>query len=319
MHFSPYSNLDDKSLETTRSESSSLSVNRGQYKIYQIRKNSSNLLTNHNTKTDYEVEMKNLSIIDKNIDTSISNTTEKIDTSNSDIYSGSFVSDSQFMQYQSSYNNLFNYQQKANMNLKRSDSLISLSSQVDLSTIESNLKNNESITEIKINPQQSQTPTKPIVFNHTYILPTHKKSKSVQYTSNSSLNIIKLPTSNSDTDKLYNSAIINNHDNDDLHSHETTLLPDVYSYSKKNASSSTTSSSKTKLKSFFSEKMFNAGSSIKYKVKSSSSSSINLIEDFQPNKMSNSSLLHKHNVKTISAKGTDLLVNNFNRISSRIV
>jgi hypothetical protein len=328
MHFSPYSNLNDKSIVTPRPEPSSPSINRSQYKIYKIRKSSTNSTANQHI-TCHEIEMKSLGVSNNN--DSSSSTTEKLntsDTSNSDIYSGSFVSDSQFMQYQPSYNNLFNYQQKANLNLKRSDSLISLSSQVDLATIESNLKNNETITETKANPypqvqQRPLTPSKPIVMNHPHILLTHKKSKSVQYTSNTSLNMLRNTTStNSDTEKLYNSAILSHHDHDDMHCHEATLLPDVYSYSKKNASSASTSnntSSKTKIKTFFSEKVFNTGSSIKYKVKSSSSSSINLIEEFQQTKPANSSSFHKHNVKALSAKGTDLLVNNFNRISSKIV
>ena len=84
---------------------------------------------------------------------------------------------------------------------------------------------------------------------------------------------------------------------------ENILLPDVYE-NKKNKS-------KTKLKNFFSEKVF-TGSSIKYKVKSGSSSSIHLIEELQQNQ--------KPNVKTLSAKGTDLLVNNiYNKLSSRVV
>lgn len=81
---------------------------------------------------------------------------------------------------------------------------------------------------------------------------------------------------------------------------ENILLPDVYPKKTKPTN---------KIKNFFSEKVFTSNS-LKYKIKSNSTSSLNLIEELKQN---------KNNVKAISAKGTNLLVNNFNRISSKIV
>lgn len=138
MHFSSYSNLNDKSISLSP-------VSKNQYKLYQIKKLKK---TNPN---ESGIEMSKLpckgnSPSDSNNNNTPVNTnasqnspdltkiTSPTTNSVQDISSGSFATDSQFMQYQSSYNNLFNYQQKSNF--ARSDSLISLSSQVDLATIE---------------------------------------------------------------------------------------------------------------------------------------------------------------------------------------
>ena len=142
MNFSPYSNLNNQT--NTDPTTKNLFVNeqpRSQYKIYRI----SNLKnvpptselyplsrTESQSPPDFTYQTDELTI--NNINNHNQQTSDN-NVKNFDIYS--FASDSQFMHYQSSYNNLLNYQQKAK--IPRSDSLISLSSQVDLASIENKI------------------------------------------------------------------------------------------------------------------------------------------------------------------------------------
>lgn len=218
-----------------------------------------------------------------------------------------FTSDSQFIH---SYNSFYSYPQKPK--IKRSDSLISLSSQIDLTTIDnkvfSPIENSSfSISYNNINTPNNLNNSMERITINSNIASTRNLNNNTNNLTNINNKNLTLPKTNnlsyasrtslhSSSSRRNSSKYLSNNSQET----ENILLPDVYP--KKNKPT-------TKIKNFFSEKVFTSNS-LKYKVKSNSTSSLNLIEELKQN---------KHNVKAISAKGTDLIVNNFNRISSKIV
>jgi hypothetical protein len=144
MNFSSYSNLND---QTTREPSEKRnpineSNSKKEFKIYKI----SHLKKPLCNSSSGNGESFPMTCKFESQSHTTSDNCDIITTNSESIYG--FANDSQFMNYQSSYNNLFGYQEKARF--PRSDSLLSLSSQVDLATIEnkvfSPLENQYTIT-----------------------------------------------------------------------------------------------------------------------------------------------------------------------------
>lgn len=151
MNFSSYSNLNDQSTESSVKKILVNENPKSQFKIYKI-SNLKKPLSNSESfpstcHFEFDTTCTNTDTLNNEPDNIMNR--EKHETSTA----YGFENDSQFMNYQSSYNNLFNnYQIKSKF--PRSDSLLSLSSQVDLATIEnkvfSPLENQYTITRFVI-------------------------------------------------------------------------------------------------------------------------------------------------------------------------